>query len=116
MLVTGASGGIGRSTALLFASLGAHVIITARRLDVLNTVAEECRAGGKQAGFDVKVHAAALDMQKRSDIDRFFSSGLPEWAQSKVDVLVNNAGLVIGTSPVGDIDPDESEWDESDGS
>lgn len=106
VLITGASGGIGGATAVLFASLGAHVVITARRLDALNEVAEECK---RVSGGKTKVHTATLDVQKRSEIDAFVKGGLPEWAQGKVDVLVNNAGLVFGTDAVGEVNPDESE-------
>lgn len=110
VFVTGASGGIGRATAVLFARFGANVIITARRLDVLQSVAEECQAANKegQTGHGGKVHVAQLDMQKRSELDRVREE-LPDWAKRKVDVLVNNAGLVIGVEKVGEISPEDSE-------
>lgn len=107
VLVTGASGGIGRSTALLFSRLGANVVLAARRRDALETVAQECAKANKEGatGKGGKTHVATLDLRERKQIDAL-KSGLPDWA-SKVDVLVNNAGLVLGVDKVGEIDPDE---------
>jgi len=84
-LVTGASSGIGRSTALKLAALGAHVYVTGRRqeaLDELIPIAEH--AGGK-------VTTAAFDIR---DYDKF--QGLIERAAEETgtfNILVNNAGL-----------------------
>lgn len=113
VFITGASAGIGRATAVLFASLGANVIITARRASVLDEVAAEClsahKAASLPAGVGGKVHAAAMDMQSRASIDSVLSPGaLPDWAApGKVDVLVNSAGLVLGVDKIGQISPDE---------
>ncbi|KAK0559233.1 hypothetical protein OC844_004550 [Tilletia horrida] len=106
-LITGASGGIGRSTALLFAKAGANVVLTARRLETLEEVREECEAANAagQSGAGGKYAAIALDVTKRDEMDALLGK-LPDWARP-VDILVNNAGLVLGTDKVGDIDPDE---------
>ncbi len=84
-LVTGASSGIGRATALKLAALGAHVFVTGRRqeaLDELAPIAE--RAGGK-------ITAEAFDIR---DYDKF--QGFIERAAEETgtfNILVNNAGL-----------------------
>lgn len=107
VLVTGASGGIGKETAILFARAGCNVILTARRADELAQAATECSLANQQGqtGAGGNFAAITLDMRDRSQLDGLIAS-LPEWAKD-VDILVNNAGLVLGTDKVGDISPDE---------
>ena len=111
VLVTGASGGIGRSTALLFARTGANVVLCARRKEVLDSVVKECEdaykvqgtgAGSKGGHFA----SVVMDMRDRKSIDSILPA-LPSWAKSNIDVLVANAGLVRGKDKVGEIDADE---------
>ncbi|CAO1630090.1 unnamed protein product [Jaminaea pallidilutea] len=107
VFITGASGGIGKSTAVLFARLGANVVLAARRKEQLEQVAEECVKANKEGGTGQggKTHVAIVDMMKRSQIEEA-KANLPDWAQ-QVDVLVNNSGLVLGVDKVGSIDADE---------
>ena len=83
-LITGASSGIGRATALLFAEGGARLVLTARREDRLHEVAGQCR----ERGADVHLLAgdAGLEPTATSAI------GLALGQFGRVDVLVNNAG------------------------
>ncbi|KAG9233355.1 hypothetical protein BJ875DRAFT_378823 [Amylocarpus encephaloides] len=101
IVITGASSGIGRSTALEFARTAPddlRLILTARREDRLNEVMAEIRA---EVGPGVKVLPVRLDVS-RSDEVRGFVGGLPEgWRE--VDVLVNNAGLVKGVARAPEI-------------
>jgi uncharacterized protein len=83
VVVTGASSGIGRAVALELARRGANVILGARRIDRLETVAIECRALG------VTATAVACDVTVPDDCRRLIA------AAPAVDVLVNNAGFAI---------------------
>ncbi|KAF2627150.1 NADP-dependent l-serine/l-allo-threonine dehydrogenase-like protein ydfg [Macroventuria anomochaeta] len=93
ILVTGASSGIGKSTALEFARTqpdDLKLILTARREDALKEVKSEIEGFAK----GVKVHVVKLDVSNVEEIGKFVGS-LPEEFR-EVDVLVNNAGLVKG--------------------
>jgi len=85
ILITGASSGIGEATARLFGKQGYRVVLAARRLDRLQSIAEEIRAGGRQA---LPVEA---DLNRFEDIQRLVGCALDEFGQ--VDVLFNNAGF-----------------------
>jgi 3-hydroxy acid dehydrogenase/malonic semialdehyde reductase len=88
ILITGASSGIGRSTALEFArtaSSNLKLILTARRIDRLQELAAEIT---KEAP-GVKVHPVQLDVSNADEV-RGIVAGLPEEFR-EVDVLVNNA-------------------------
>lgn len=94
VIVTGASSGIGRATALEMARRGAHVVLAARRADRLEEVAAECRALG------VRAVAVPTDVTKAGDCRRLIDTA------GEVDVLVNNAGFAI-FSAVAEANPDE---------
>ncbi len=87
VLVTGASSGIGRATALAFADAGSNVVLVARRAQVLAKVAAEARKLGAQtlvAAADVTDPAAVTACFRRA-VRRF----------GTVDIVVNNAGVLI---------------------
>jgi 3-hydroxy acid dehydrogenase / malonic semialdehyde reductase len=89
ILITGASSGIGRSTAIEFARTSPQnlkIILTARRVDKLNEIAAEIKA---ELGDGVKVLPVQLDVSKADEIRNFVSS-LPEEFKD-INVLVNNA-------------------------
>jgi hypothetical protein len=103
VLVTGASSGIGRATALAFAREGSRVAVCARRQDRLKDLEGELSEAGAPA-----VRSFALDVTKRADVEAVLT-GLPsEW--SGIDVLVNNAGLSRGLTKVYEDDPQN--WEE----
>lgn len=100
VLVTGASSGIGEACARRFAALGHHLVLGARRLERLQTLASEL-----SAAHGVLVTTVYLDVSDRASSESLLErAGLPE-----VDVLVNNAGLALGLEPLQDNSPDD--WD-----
>ncbi|KAI9615511.1 hypothetical protein H4Q26_011452 [Puccinia striiformis f. sp. tritici PST-130] len=107
VLITGASGGIGAATAILFARAGANLIITARRESNLKEVKLECEKANKESGIGHggQVSALVLDMQDPKAIESFLDR-VPSELQ-KIDVLVNNAGLVYGRDQVGELNLEE---------
>jgi len=85
--VTGAGTGIGKATAERFAAEGAVVVLTGRRREPLETVAERIRAQGGTA------HLRPADLMKSAEVQ-----GVVEWIGrelGRLDILVNNAGLNI---------------------
>ncbi|KAK3353520.1 oxidoreductase [Lasiosphaeria hispida] len=101
IVITGASSGIGRSTAFEFARTAPdnlRLILTARRLDVLEELAVKIR---EAVGDGVKVLPVRLDVSNPEEV-RAFVPGLPEeWRD--INVLVNNAGLVKGVAQAPNI-------------
>lgn len=85
-VITGASSGIGRATALLFARNGAQVIAVGRSEHELGSLRDEARA----AGGVVKPHLA--DVTETSQMDRLVSDTVQH--HGKIDVLVNAAGII----------------------
>lgn len=102
VLVTGASSGIGRATALTLASYGVRLMMCARSVDRLPTE-EECKAAGAEA-----VYRFAMDVSKPDEIKQAAEALPEEW--KKVDILVNNAGKARGLTKIYEDDPEN--WDE----
>lgn len=84
-LVTGASRGVGRATALALARDGAHVVITARIENELGELAGEIEALG------VHALAVAADVTQEADVARLADAALNRFGC--VDILVNNVGV-----------------------
>ncbi|MBD2460711.1 SDR family oxidoreductase [Oscillatoria sp. FACHB-1407] len=89
VLVTGASSGIGAACARVFAQGGAKLILTARRSERLQQLAQQL-----EQEFGVAVQAIALDVSDRTQVELTLSA-LPE-AWGAIEILVNNAGLSRG--------------------
>jgi len=85
VLITGASQGIGKATALLFAQKGYDVVLAAREPDRLNTLAQEIRAKGRDA------LAVSTDVSDPQQVNLLVEKALA--AHGHIDVLVNNAGI-----------------------
>ncbi|MGW2171117.1 SDR family NAD(P)-dependent oxidoreductase [Streptomyces sp. NPDC001705] len=94
-VVTGASSGIGAATARQLAAAGYRVVLTARRKDRIEALAEEIQAAGHQAT------AYPLDVTDRAAVDEFAT------AFRTIGVLVNNAGGALGADPVATGDPED---------
>ncbi len=86
-LVTGASSGIGRACALLFAEEGYLVALVARRQDILNQVVEEIRARGGQG------KAFCADLTVDGDIEHLVKNVVEQLGG--IDVLINAAGIIL---------------------
>lgn len=92
-IITGGNSGVGAATAELFAKEGAKVVITARRVPQLEEVAEKIRAAGGE------VLAVPCDVSKVEDVEAMVAAAVK--AFGKVDVLVNNAGVLEeGLKPI----------------
>lgn len=101
IMITGATAGFGRATALEFARNGYNVIITGRRKERLLELAKEIEA------FKTGVIVLNFDVRNKSEVDSAVRSLPPEWKD--IDILVNNAGLAAGLSHIDDGDTDD--WD-----
>jgi len=103
VLVTGASSGIGRACAEVFAARGCRLLLAARRKDRLDELSSSLH---ERHGTEALT--TSLDVRDRSAVETWVD-GLPgDWRE--IDILVNNAGLSRGMEPLheGDI----SDWEE----
>jgi serine 3-dehydrogenase len=92
-LITGATSGFGRATAQRFAAQGWNVIATGRRADRLRTLRDS---------LGDRVHTLAFDIRDADAMQAALAT-LPEALQG-IDLLVNNAGLALGTAPAQSAD------------
>lgn len=97
-LITGASSGFGKATALLLAKKGYRLILVARRKNKLKEL---------QKFLKTETYAANVDVSDKKQVSNFFSHLPSEF--KNVDILINCAGLALGMNTVqeGNID----EWD-----
>ena len=101
VMLTGASSGFGHHFALVLANAGAKVVLGARRIDVLQSRAQEIRAAGGEAA------AVALDVRDRATMSAAFD--FAERTFGPVNVLINNAGMEPGVQTF--LTLDEADWD-----
>ncbi len=97
-VVTGGGRGLGRATALLLAEQGAHVVIMARSSREITAVAEEITARGRQS-LPLTVDISSWPSVS-SAVDRVIATF------GRVDILINNAGIIDPIAPVHRVDPE----------
>ena len=102
IIITGATTGFGRATALKFAENGFNIIITGRRKMLLDELEKELRAIGQ-----INVLSLNFDVRKKDEVESAIGNLGGEWKE--IDILVNNAGLAVGLSHIQEGDTDD--WD-----
>ncbi len=102
ILITGATSGFGKATAIQFAKNGYNIIITGRRKERLEILKNELLEYG-----DINVLALNFDVRKNDEVKKILGNLPEEWQD--IDILVNNAGLAVGFGHIdeGNID----DWD-----
>ena len=102
-LITGATAGIGKATAELFAAQKINLILTGRRKERLDELSKNLKAK-----FGIEVLTLCFDVQKIDEVTNALNSIPEQWR--KIDVLLNNAGLAMGLGPIqnGEI----SDWEQ----
>jgi NADP-dependent 3-hydroxy acid dehydrogenase YdfG len=101
VVITGASSGIGEATALLLAERGAKVVLGARGSDRLQALAARIAGAGGEAAY------ASTDVRRRDDLSNLVTLACERYG--KLDVLVNNAGI-MPVSPLDDLRVED--WEE----
>ncbi len=98
-LITGATSGIGKATAILFAESKFNLILTGRRSERLEQVAKEI-----QEKYKVEVLSLTFDVRNYDEVKQNLGNLPKKW--QNIDVLINNAGLAVGTSTIdkGELD------------
>lgn len=100
VLITGASSGIGKETAIEFAKKGSNIVLVARREDKLEQVATELKK------FSISTLVCQCDVSKKDQVKEMSKKVLDKFGY--VDILINNAGFAIYGS-VSDLSIDDIE-------
>jgi len=97
--ITGATSGIGKATAKIFAKNGYHIIITGRRKERLQVLSEKLTEK-----YDTEVLSLCFDIRNWTEVQHACNSIPDKW--QNIDILVNNAGLAKGLAPIhqGELD------------
>jgi 3-hydroxy acid dehydrogenase / malonic semialdehyde reductase len=93
VFITGATSGIGKSTAEIFAKNGYNLIITGRRQERLTEVKKEL-----EEKYKINVCALCFDIRDKEAVEESINSLSDE--NKQIDILINNAGLAAGLAPI----------------
>jgi len=93
-LITGATAGIGKATAELMAKQGWNLVLTGRRLERLEDL-----KSALQSQYDIQINLLHFDIRDFKSCEKAWNS-LSDEIKNQVSVLVNNAGLASGRSPI----------------
>ncbi len=98
-LITGATSGIGKSCATIFAKNNHNLILAGRRKDRLDLISKEL-----ETKYGIKVLTLSFDIRNKEAVAKAIESIPEKW--KKIDILINNAGLAVGLSTIqeGEID------------
>ncbi len=99
-LITGATSGIGRATAEIFAANGIRLIVCGRRKERLIELEKELKT-------KVKIYTLNFDVSDKNQVSESIRSLPPEW--NKIDILINNAGNAHGLDFAQDADMNDWE-------
>ena len=93
VFITGATAGIGKATAELFAKNGYDLIITGRRKERLHDFSDYLKST-----YNIDVLSLNFDVRNNQEVEKAISSIPPEWKQ--INILLNNAGLAVGMNSI----------------
>jgi len=102
VFVTGSSSGIGEACAEIFAKNGDKIILNARRIERNQALAERL-----ERNYGTETFQANFDVRDRNAAEKVIEALPEKW--KNIDILINNAGLALGLSPIHEGDPDQ--WD-----
>lgn len=95
ILITGATAGFGEATARMFAENNWNLIITGRRAERLEQLKSEL------AHFPIAIETLCFDVRDEKQVNTGIDS-LSDEVKNNIQILVNNAGLAVGRSPIAD--------------
>jgi len=101
--ITGASAGIGKACAEIFAKEKSNLILSARRIERLKTLAKKL-----EKDHGIKVKCLKLDVRNYDEVEKVIDSLDNNW--KKIDILINNAGLSRGLDKI--YEGKKEDWDE----
>ena len=101
IMITGATAGFGRATAVKFARHGYNLILTGRRKERLSELEKDL------IPYNIKVLTLNFDVRNKTEVEKAIKNLPGEW--KNIDILINNAGLAVGLSHIDDGDTDD--WD-----
>jgi len=101
--ITGASSGIGKACAEVFAKEQSHLILSARRIERLKTLAKKL-----EKAHGIKIKCLKLDIRNYDEVKEAIDSLESNW--KKIDILINNAGLSRGLDKIHE--GKKEDWDE----